>query len=450
MIYSFILPDSGEGITESEIVSWAVQPGDRVKEDDTLAEIQSDKTVVALPSPVAGVVKTLHFEEGTVAQVGDVILEIEVDDPKDANTEGEASTSAPAEEDTVVRERGTDTVAIDHEDVEHLTPDTNLQSAGGTTTSPSAKDRGDEVDIRMLAIPAVRKYAREKGVDIREVPATGRNNRVTREDIDNFLVSGGTAPAAEPAVETPVAEETTQVVQEGSERREKMSATRKAIASAMVNSKHTSPHVTVLDKVNVEKLVEHRDKFKVIAAEQDIKLTFTPYFVKALTAVLARYPELNASIDDVNDEIVYKNYINVGIATDTEHGLFVPVIRDTNKKSLFQIAEDLTENTEKALEGKLSAADMRGGSMTITNVGALSTSGVWSTPIINQPEVAILGLGRIEDEVIPDENKQPVVKPMLKISFGFDHRIIDGGTAQSAINDLKKYLADPELLLVEG
>src|SRR5690625_407648 len=449
MIYSFILPDSGEGITESEIVSWAVQPGDRVKEDDILAEIQSDKTVVALPSPVAGVIKTLHFEEGDVPKVGDVILDIEVDDAKDANSEGTVSAQA-AEEDTVVRERGTDTVAIDHEDVEHLTPDVDLQKAGATTASPSAKDRGDGIDLRMLAIPAVRKYAREKGVDLREVPATGRNNRVTREDIDNFLATGGTTPSpvVEDKVEEVVAQET--VEQTVSERRVKMSGTRKAIANAMVNSKHTSPHVTVLDKVNVSKLVEHRDKFKVIAAEQDIKLTFTPYFVKALTAVLARYPELNASIDDVNDEIVYKNYINVGIATDTEHGLFVPVIRDTNKKSLFQIAEDLTENTEKALEGKLSAADMRGGSMTITNVGALSTSGVWSTPIINQPEVAILGLGRIEDEVIPDENKQPVVKPMLKISFGFDHRIIDGGTAQSAINDLKKYLADPELLLVEG
>lgn len=448
MVYSFILPDSGEGITESEIVSWAVQPGDKVKEDDVLAEIQSDKTVVALPSPVAGVIKTLHFDEGDVPKVGDVILEIEVDDPKDANSEG-----TPAKEDSeekVVRERGTDTVVIEGEDLEHLEPATELQQQASEPASPSAKDRGDEVDIRMLAIPAVRKYAREKDVDIREVPATGRNNRVTREDIDNFLAGGSktATPAAEETVEE--TQEAPAVEQTASERRVKMSATRKAIANAMVNSKHTSPHVTVLDKVNVSKLVEHRNRFKVIAAEQDVKLTFTPYFVKALTAVLARYPELNASIDDAAGEIVYKNNINVGIATDTEHGLFVPNIKDTNKKSLFQIAEELTENTEKAMEGKLTSADMRNGSMTITNVGALSTSGVWSTPIINQPEVAILGLGRIEDEVIPDENKQPIVAPMLKISFGFDHRIIDGGTAQSAINDLKKYLADPELLLVEG
>src|SRR5699024_11209527 len=158
MVYSFILPDSGEGITESEIVSWAVQPGDKVKEDDVLAEIQSDKTVVALPSPVAGVIKTLHFDEGDVPKVGDVMLEIEVDDPKDANSEG-----TPAKEDSeekVVRERGTDTVVIEGEDLEHLEPATELQQQASEPASPSAKDLGDEVDIRMLAIPAVRQYAR--------------------------------------------------------------------------------------------------------------------------------------------------------------------------------------------------------------------------------------------------------------------------------------------------
>lgn len=437
MIYSFILPDSGEGIHESEIVNWAVQPGDKVEEDDTLAEIQSDKAVVALPSPVSGVVKKLLFEEGDVPKVGDAIVEIEVDDTDAAKIDNNA----------VVRERGTDTVAIEHEDVEHLAPSLGDPTDQQTPGEPASK-RSTEIDIRMLAIPAVRKYAREKDVDITQVPPTGKNNRVTREDIDNFLASGGS-----PAVETPIQETETPaepVVQTAQETRVKMSGTRRAIANAMVSSKATSPHVTVLDKVNVSKLVEHRERFKVIANERGIHLTYTPYFIKALTAVLARYPDLNASIDDKADEIVYKNYINVGVATDTEHGLFVPVIRDTNQKSLFKVAEDLTENTQKALDGKLTSADMQNGSMTITNVGALSTSGVWSTPIINQPEVAILGLGRIEDEVIPDENKQPIVAPMLKISFGFDHRIIDGGTAQSAINDLKEYLADPELLFVEG
>lgn len=229
-----------------------------------------------------------------------------------------------------------------------------------------------------------------------------------------------------------------------------MTATRRAISKAMVNSKTISPHVTVLDRTNASKLIEHRERFKVIAKERGIKLTYTAYFVKALVAILSRYPNLNASVDEEAGEIVYKNYINIGIATDTEKGLFVPVIKNADYKNLFTIAEDIAENTEKALNGTLSGTDMKNSSMTITNVGSLATNGVWSTPIINQPEVAILGVARIEDEVIPDENKQPIVAPMLKLSFSFDHRIIDGSTAQSAINDLKNYLADPELLFVEG
>ncbi|WP_121641207.1 dihydrolipoamide acetyltransferase family protein [Virgibacillus sp. Bac330] len=443
MIYSFILPDSGEGIHESEIVSWVVQPGDKVKEDDTLVEIQSDKAVVELPSPVSGVVKKLLFKEGDVPKVGDAIMEIEMSD------EG-AEKVAKEEEGNVTKERGTDTVAIEHEAVRHLTPSEELPEKTPDQKSVAKKPASD-VDIRMLAIPAVRKYAREKDVDITQVPATGKNNRVTIEDIDQFLASGGQAAQKEVVqkemVQEQAAPETTVTELE---RRVKMTPTRKAIANAMVNSKATSPHVTVLDRVNVSKLVEHRGRFKVIAKKRGVKLTYTAYFVKALTAILTRYPDLNASIDEKAGEIIYKNYVNVGIATDTDKGLFVPVIHDTDRKSLFKIAEDLAENTERAMNGTLTSADMKNSSMTITNVGALATSGVWSTPIINQPEVAILGVGRIEDEVIPDENKQPIVAPMLKISFGFDHRIIDGGTAQRAINDLKDYLADPELLFVEG
>jgi|SRR5690625_172097 len=448
MIYSFKLPDSGEGIHESEIVTWDVKPGDQVEEDDTLVEIQSDKAVVALPSPVSGVVKKLLFEEGDVPKVGETIVEIEISD--EAAEKVKKSEGDDADTD-VTMEKGTDTVAIESEDVNHLKPSDLPESGSGQ--SQATQKHASDVDIRMLAIPAVRKYAREKDVDITQVPATGKNNRVTREDIDNFLASGGqAAPKAEPA--QPAKAEQTQETQAPtvteSETRVKMTSTRRAIANAMVNSKQTSPHVTVLDRVNVTKLMEHRDRFKVIAKERGIKLTYTAYFVKALTAILARYPDLNASLDEKAGEIVYKNYINVGIATDTDKGLFVPVIKETDRKSLFQVAEDLAENTEKAMNGTLTSADMKNSSMTITNVGALATSGVWSTPIINQPEVAILGVGRIEDEVIPDENKQPIVAPMLKLSFGFDHRIIDGGTAQRAINDLKDYLADPDLLFVEG
>lgn len=457
MTYSFILPDSGEGIHESEIVKWDVQPGDQVEEDDILVEIQSDKAVVGLPSPVKGIVKELLVEEGDIAKVGEAIVEIEVSG-ENGNEAAEAESNDTAEEETKVTKEGEDTVAVEHKDVEHLQP--SSEAAETTKTQTSSKHAAAPIDVRMLAIPSVRKYAREKDVDLTQVPATGKNNRVTKEDIDNFLTSGKAKPAvketAKVEAEKPAAKETKQEPQYSTptssreDKRVKMTPTRKAIAKAMLNSKATSPHVTVLDRVNVEKLVDHREHFKVVAKEEGIKLTYTAYFVKAVVAILARYPELNASIDEETDEIVYHNFFDVGIATNTDRGLVVPMIRDAERKSLFTIAEEITSNSEKAMNGTLSPSDMGNGSMTITNVGAVATSGVWSTPIINQPEVAILGMARIEDEVIPDENKQPIVAPMLKVSFGFDHRIVDGVTAQQAINDLKKFLADPELLFVKG
>lgn len=451
MIYEFILPDSGEGLHESEITNWFVKPGDTIKEDADLVEIQSDKAVLVLPSPVTGVVKRLLYEDGEIAKVGDPIIEIEIEgSEKETETDKE-----------VIQEVDGAVIGIQPDEIDYQPKEkTSSKKTGGSKTT--------SVDIKMLAVPAVRKYAREKDVDLTQVPATGKNGRVSREDIDNFLASGGVVTE-----ETPVqVEETTTVIptetvktetevekpsasapiQETGERitRVKMSPIRRATARAMVNSKRTSAEVVILDKVNVTKLVEHRERFKKIAAERDIRLTYTAYFVKVIAAVLARYPDFNASVDEENDEILYKNYINVGVATDTEQGLFVPVIRDADRKSLFQIAEVLSENTQKAWDSKLTSQDMTDGSMTITNTGSATANGVWSTPIINQPEVAILGVARIEDEVIPDENKQIIVAPMLKISLSFDHRIIDGLTAQNALTDIKTYLADPELLFVEG
>lgn len=454
MVYQFILPDSGEGLHESEITAWFVKPGDTINEDDDLVEIQSDKAVLVLPSPVTGTVKNILHEEGEIAKVGDPIIEIE--------TEGDSSADT-SEEKEVIQEVDGAVIGVQPDEIDY-------QPQSTSTSNKKSEQKASDIDVRMLAIPSVRKYAREKDVDLTQVPATGKNGRVSREDIDKFLTSGGQVQEAQvdtAATTTEAIKETesTQPVQavkpakqsytpapDTGERitRVKMSGVRKATARAMVNSKRTSAEVVILDKVNVTKLVEHRERFKKIAAEKDINLTYTAYFVKAVTAVLARYPDFNASVDDENDEILYKNFINVGVATDTEHGLFVPVIQDTDRKSLFQIAEALKENTEKAWAGKLSVKDMSDGSMTITNTGSATENGVWSTPIINQPEVGILGVARIADEVIPDENRQPIVAPMLKISLSFDHRIIDGLTAQNALTDLKTYLADPELLFVEG
>lgn len=456
MTYSFLLPDSGEGLHESEIVTWDVKEGDKVKEDDILVEIQSDKAVVGLPSPVTGTVKKILVPEGEIAKVGSPIVEIDVDGAEDEIKPQEEKLQEGDPEENKVTLEGTDTVAIEHEDVDHLRPDHGAMEG---IQKGEAKDssKAANVDIRMLAIPSVRKYAREKGVDLTQVPATGKNNRVSREDIDNYLAGGASKQAAAPAQETQTEQKAAAAPkqaepaqQAGRGKTIKMSATRKAIARAMVKSKATSPHVTVLDKVNVEKLMSHRDQFKLAAQEEGVKLTYTAYFVKALAATLKRHPDLNASLSADGNEITYHDYINIGIATNTDTGLFVPMIRDADRKSLYEIAEDLSANTEKAMNGTLTSADMGNGSMTITNVGSISMNGVWSTPIINQPEVAILGLARIEDEVIPGPDRMPIVAPMLKISFVFDHRIMDGAAAQRAINDLKMFLAEPELLLVKG
>ena len=231
------------------------------------------------------------------------------------------------------------------------------------------------------------------------------------------------------------------------ETREKMSGMRKAIAKAMVNSKHTAPHVTLMDEVDVTKLVAHRKKFKDIAAEKGIKLTFLPYVVKALTSALREYPMLNTSLDDETSEIVHKHYYNIGIAADTDRGLLVPVVKDADRKSPFAISQEINELAVKARDGKLSPGEMKGASCTISNIG--SAGGQWFTPVINHPEVAILGIGRIAEKAIV-KNGEIIAAPVLALSLSFDHRMIDGATGQNALNHIKKLLNDPELLLMEA
>ncbi|OJG69923.1 dihydrolipoyllysine-residue acetyltransferase component of pyruvate dehydrogenase complex [Enterococcus phoeniculicola] len=308
-------------------------------------------------------------------------------------------------------------------------------------------------------MPSVRQYAREKDVDITQVVPTGNGGRVVKSDIDGFLAGGNqAAPAVETATATASASSETQAAPAPAkafksnlgelETREALTPTRKAIAKAMVNSKHTAPHVTLHDDVEVSKLWDHRKKFKDVAAENGTKLTFLPYVVKALTATVQKFPILNASIDDKAQEIVYKNYFNIGIATDTDHGLYVPNVKDANTKSMFAIADEINEKAALAIDGKLSAQDMRDGTITISNIG--SVGGGWFTPVINYPEVAILGVGTIAQQPVVNAEGEIVVGRVMKLSLSFDHRIVDGATAQKAMNNIKRLLADPELLLMEG
>ena len=207
------------------------------------------------------------------------------------------------------------------------------------------------------------------------------------------------------------------------------------------------PHVHIFDEVVVDKLWAHRKKYKELAASRDVKLTFLAYIVKALAVVMKEYPVFTSSVDMDNNEIVYKDFVNVGIATDTPRGLFMPNIKNADRLSLFNIARAISENTAKAKDGKLTATDMRNGGMSITNIG--SVGGGYFTPVINWPEVAILGIGRITQEPVVLDDKVQVAR-VMKLTLAFDHRVIDGATGQSAMNRLKELLADPELLLMEG
>ncbi|MCY8369756.1 dihydrolipoamide acetyltransferase family protein [Bacillus haynesii] len=430
MAFEFKLPDIGEGIHEGEIVKWFVKPNDEVNEDDVLAEVQNDKAVVEIPSPVKGKVLELKVEEGTVATVGQTIITFDAPGYEDLQFKGDESGEAKAEE-------------------------AEKQETDAPAEAAKADEQADaDPNKRVIAMPSVRKYAREKGVDIVNVSGSGKNGRVLKEDIDSFL-NGGTAgdaqapqaeEKAEPAAQKPAA--AVQVPEgEFPETREKMSGIRKAIAKAMVNSKHTAPHVTLMDEVDVTNLVAHRKQFKQVAADQGIKLTYLPYVVKALTSALKKYPVLNTSIDDNTDEIIQKHYYNIGIAADTEKGLLVPVVKNADRKAVFEISNEINELATKAREGKLAPAEMKGASCTITNIG--SAGGQWFTPVINHPEVAILGIGRIAEKAVVRDG-EIVAAPVLALSLSFDHRMIDGATAQNALNHIKRLLNDPQLILMEA
>ncbi|KRN89386.1 2-oxo acid dehydrogenase subunit E2 [Ligilactobacillus ceti] len=442
--YEFKLPDIGEGMAEGVIGEWLVQVGDTIEKDADLVQIENDKSVEELPSPVAGKITKIIVPAGETAEVGDVLVELEV-----AQSDSNVTDEAPAATETV------EVVAEKTEPVNKITP-VNITRE---TSEPAEFMLEAEQKLPVLAMPAVRRYAREKGVDVSKVSGTGNHGQVLKSDIDHYLsqgdvvfeevvneVSRETTPVQPAATPAPVSLPTNNS-DSWPERREKMSAVRKATAKAMVRSVSQIPHVNLFDEVVVDKLWDHRKKYKAVAQAKEVHLTFMPYMVKALAIVLKEFPDFNAQVDMENQEIIYRDYINVGIATDTDHGLFVPNVKHADQLSLFNIARAISENTQAARDGKLAASSMKHTSMSITNIG--SVGGSYFTPIINWPEVAIIGMGKIMEQPVVQDG-EIISARVLKLSLSFDHRIIDGATAQKAMNRLKELISDPELLLMEG
>lgn len=430
----FKMPDVGEGMHEGEIASWLVKVGDTIKVDDAIAEIQNDKLLQEILSPYSGTITKLFVEAGTVVEVGAPLIEFDGDGSgATAGEETPASTDNPAP-----------------------VAETPVASAPQVASAPVEAKPVPIIAGKVRAMPTVRRFARQNNIDLTTVTATGRHGNLTLNDVKNALngspvaplgVEDVSAPLVNPEVAPEAAPHTPAPKPAEKAGRVPMTPIRKAIARNMTSQKQNVPHVTLFDQVEVSKLMAHRSEFKDIALNQDIKLTYLAYVAKALASLMKRFPDLNAHVDMAKAEIVYPEGIHVGVAVDTPNGLFVPVIKHADQKSILVIAKEIADLASRARDGKLTPDVASGSTITISNIG--SARGNWFTPVINVNEAAILGLGTIAKEPVVNEAGEIVVGNMMKLSLSFDHRLIDGMLAQTAMNELKKMLNDPAYMLME-
>jgi pyruvate dehydrogenase E2 component (dihydrolipoamide acetyltransferase) len=417
MAYEFKFPDIGEGLTEGEIVRWLVKEGDEVKEGQPLVEVETDKALAEIPSPRTGVILKILAKEKEIVKVGQVIVVF--------GEKGEALAAPPPKPKSVG-------VVGELEEAPEEAP---------SVVAKAEPVRTALVSEHALATPAVRALAKELGVDINKVQGTGPEGRVLEKDIRQFAES-----KEKPAEPEKKIAKVKKYDLYGYVDRIPLRGVRRSIAKAMVKSKYTAPHVTAMDEADVTMLWKIREKEKKAAEKKGIKLTILPFIIKAVIAGLSEHPYLNASLDDENEEIVLKKYFNIGFATDTPEGLMVPVVKNAKDKSILQLAEELTRLATKARDRTIDLADLKGGTFTISNYGALG--GIYATPIINYPEVAILGVGKIKDTPVV-RNGKLVVRKILSLSLSFDHRVVDGGEGARFLNTVIAHLEDPDLILLE-
>lgn len=433
-MYEFKLPDLGEGIREGEILKWHVSEGETIGEDQPLLDIETDKAAVTIPSPAAGVVSKLNGNVGDILNVGDVLAVI-------GDGEGVATRVAPPPP------------------VEVADPVSEPEQAEAAGTAAPAPAVPAAHTGPVPAAPATRRLARELEIDIKLVPPTGPAGRVTSEDVRLFS-KGKTPEAAVPGTETEFAagaasaipfldlEPLPDFTQWGEVEIEKLRSIRRKVAHRMVTSMILVPHVAHMDEADVTNLEKFRKKERERLENQPGgRLTLLPFIIKAVSAGLKKTPSFNASLDPFGERIIYKKYYNIGIAVDTGRGLVVPVIRDTDCKSIKQISADIEDLAVRAREGTLTVDEMRGGTFTITNVGPLG--GTALIPTINYPEVAILGMGRAQPKPVVVDG-EIVIRTILPLTLAFDHRIADGADAARFVTEMIRQLSDPSLLLLEA
>ena len=405
----FNFPDVGEGIHEGRVVEWLVAEGDVVAEDQPLLKVETDKAVVELPSPHAGTVLRLHAAADATIFVGDPLVTI-----------GDAGEEAPEEA---------------------APPATATPATEQAAPPPVAAPAPQTAARRPLATPRTRAMARKLKVDLQTIVGSGTGGRITDEDVQR-AAEGGAPVAPTPA---PAPAGVAAVTADGEVERVPITHLRKMIANAMRNSKHTAAHVTHVDEADVTDLMAHYRRAKPVIEERTgARFTVLPLFIKALVATLKKYPMFNASVDEERQEILVKKYYNIGIAVDTPEGLIVPVIRDADKKDMVELAAEVADKAERARSRQLGLDELKGGSCTLTNIGPLG--GVFATPIINYPELAIIGLHAIKErpEVV---NGEIAIRKMMYLSTSFDHRYIDGAEAARFMSDLVRLVSEPMVLM---
>lgn len=430
-MFEFKFADIGEGIHEGVLLKWFVKEGDNIKEGDSLFLVETDKVNAEIPSPVGGKINKLMAEVGDTIHVGNTVVIID-DGRKLSETKKEQE---PVSED----EKGAGVVGeieVSSEIIE---------------SSDEGKYEEKDIKVKVLATPVARKLAKDLGVDINQVKGTGPAGRVMKEDIQSYNEKNKDIkesnvfiqPVGDTFIKQPAIREEIKVY--GEVERVPISRLRKTVAENMVLSKTIIPHATTMDEFDVTELVKIRTEQKEIAIDKGINLTYIPFIIKALTIALKEFPVFNSSFDDIKDEIIYKRYYNIGIATDTQEGLMVPVIKNVDSKGILELAKDLDETIEKTRNRTIGIEELYGGTFTITNYGALGST--YGVPVIRYPEVAILGIGKIDKKPVV-LNDEIVIRHMMPVSLSIDHRIIDGGDAGRFLMRLKELLSNPMLLLL--
>ena len=418
-MFEFKLPDIGEGVHEGEIAKWLVNAGDSIIADAPMVEVMTDKVTVEITSPVSGTVNALHYQEGTLVKVGQVIVSID-----ESNGAKQSPITSPQAESNT-----TAVTSANKPSNNHKAPEKQLSNKIEPSTDNSTKG-----NCLVLATPAVRKLAREKGIQLSQIKGTGPNGRIQKTDLEQPPISPLAYSSTRQSTGLPQA----------TDKRIPFKGMRRKIAEHLVHSKQTAPHFTYVEEADLTALVDARKQLIPVAEAVNVKLTYLPFMIKAVIAAMQSYPILNSSLDETAQEIILKGSYNIGVAVATPDGLIVPVVHDAGQMSLFELANAIEQLSLKARQNKLTLSDMKDGTFTLTSIGSIG--GIFSAPIINYPEVAIMGIQKIEKRPVVRDN-QIVIREMCYLSISCDHRVVDGSDAALFMKEVIQYLEAPVRLL---